>query len=111
MFDDRCMTMFEGILVTFNPSTRTAPPGFEHWGSITLPGQSRAALFVSEDGQRLIAGDFELTDLNLLFARWACQNLLRRRAALENSPRHCANHRGHPTLRSATLNSSGGLFS
>jgi len=111
MFDDRYMTMFEGILVTFNPSARAAPPGFEHWGSITLPGQKRAALFVSTDGQRLIAGDVELVDLDLLFARWACQNIQRRRAALENSPRHRSNNRGHPTLLRMAVSSLGGPFS
>jgi hypothetical protein len=105
------MTMFEGILVAFNPSARAAPAGFAHWGSITLPGQKRTALFVSPDGSRLIAGETELAELDLLFARWACQNLLRRRAALENDPRRCANRKGLPTLRPATLNSSGGLIS
>jgi hypothetical protein len=111
MFDDRYMTMFEGILVTFNPSPGAAPAGFEPFGTITLPGQKRAALFISEDGLRLIAGATELADLDLIFARWACENLRRRRAALENDPRRCANRKGAPTLCSATLNSSGGRFS
>ncbi|MBU1222306.1 MAG: hypothetical protein KKA22_04005 [Gammaproteobacteria bacterium] len=111
MFDDRYMHMFEGILVVFAPDDRAVPPGFQHWGTVTLYGQQRTPLFLSDDDERVIAGDVELSGLDLLFTRLACKNLQNRRAARENDPRHRSKRRAYPTLHSPTLNSSGGLFS
>lgn len=108
-------TFFEGYLdITLGPCPGTPPPGYEPFGTIKIlptpwrEGLKRSPLFISQDGQRLIAGTEELTGIDLIFARAACDSLRRRRAACENDPRHRSKRRGHPFLLVSSL---GGSFS
>lgn len=95
MFDDRYMTMMEGLLVTCGSCPAPAPQGFQPFGTVRLPGQRPAALFLSDDGQQATA-TCSLDEYEKVFALAACKWLQRRRAACENSPRHCAKRRGQP---------------
>lgn len=110
-------TFFEDYLdITLGPCPGTPPPGFEAFGTIRFANarkwaSRRLPLYISPDGQRLIAGDEELTGIDLIFARAACDSLRNRRAACENDPRHRSKRRGHPFLQLFTANSLGGPFS
>lgn len=99
-------TLFEGYLdITLGPCPGTPPPGYEPFGTIRIlpTRQKRAPLFISADGQRLIAGTEELTGVDLVFALSACASLKRRRAACENDPRHRPKRGGHPFLLVSSL--------
>lgn len=105
-------TFFEGYLdIACGPCHGIPPPGFQPFGTIKIlptpwrEGLKRSPLYISPDGQRLIAGTEELAGVDLVFARAACNSLRNRRAACENGPRPYAKRRGQPYLQPSLVNS------